>query len=323
MCKKLPENYEKALEKWEKMTITSDPMFGMVMQNKEICLELINRALPHLKATQIVQLTTQKDINVVAGRRVRYDVYVQDEDGNIIVIEMQVADRQNLPYRLRYYQEQIDHGLLLPGKDYRNLSLHPTYVIMFCDFDYFGYGWARYVFEMACTRNRQLKLGDQRTVVIFNALAKEFTKDEQPIKNFLALMQNQVDNKSSFITKIQDEIVKIKQEPERRRGFMKFELDLMDARREGREEGKQRLVKFLSDQDIAPSEIVAALVNVYQMTEKAAQEYVAEYMKVRKQFCHRSTNEVPKLVVILAQGFLVQKAIFYVYIFIESIERSL
>ena len=143
---------------------------------------------------------------------------------------------------------------------------------------------------MACTRNHQLKLGDQRTVVIFNALAKEFTKDEQPIKNFLALMRNQVDNKSKFITRIQDEIVKIKQEPERRRGFMKFELDLMDARREGREEGelkaeekgKQKLVKFLSSQDTAPSEIVAALVNVYQMTEKAAQEYVAEHVKVRK-----------------------------------------
>ena len=134
--------------------------------------------------------------------------------------------------------------------------------------------------------------------MIFNALAKEFTKDEQPIKNFLALMQNQVDNKSSFITKIQDEIVKIKQEPERRRGFMKFELDLMDARREGREEGqlegikkgqlkaedkgKQKLVKFLSSQDTALSEIVAALVNVYQMSEKAAQEYVAEHVKVRK-----------------------------------------
>lgn len=118
--------------------------------------------------------------------------------------------------------------------------------------------------------------------MIFNALAKEFTNDEQPIKNFLALMRNQVDNKSRFITKIQDEIIKIKQEPERRRGFMKFELDLMDARREGREEGKQRLVKFLSSQDTAPSEIVAALVNVYQMSEKAAQEYVAEHVKVRK-----------------------------------------
>ncbi|MCC4328721.1 hypothetical protein LMB58_10370 [Limosilactobacillus reuteri] len=95
-------------------------------------------------------------------------------------------------------------------------------------------------------------------------------------------MRNQVDNKSKFITKIQDEIVKIKQEPERRRGFMKFELHLMDARREEREESRQKLVKFLTSQKTAPSEIVAALVNVYQMTEKAAQEYVAEYMKVRK-----------------------------------------
>ena len=126
--------------------------------------------------------------------------------------------------------------------------------------------------------------------MIFNALAKEFTNDEQPIKNFLALMRNQVDNKSRFITKIQDEIIKIKQEPERRRGFMKFELDLMDARREGREEGelkaeekgKQKLVKILSNQDTAPSEIVAALVNVYQMSEKTAQEYVAGYMKAPK-----------------------------------------
>lgn len=105
MSNNLSESYAKVLEKWEGMTITSDPMFGMVMQNKEICLELINRALPQLKATEIVQLETQKDINVVASRRVRYDVYVQDEKGNIIVVDMQVTDHQNLPYRLRYYQE--------------------------------------------------------------------------------------------------------------------------------------------------------------------------------------------------------------------------
>ncbi|MFC2672240.1 hypothetical protein [Limosilactobacillus vaginalis] len=29
------------MERWQKMTITSDPMFGMVMENKKICLELI------------------------------------------------------------------------------------------------------------------------------------------------------------------------------------------------------------------------------------------------------------------------------------------
>ncbi|MCD7122359.1 PD-(D/E)XK nuclease family transposase [Limosilactobacillus albertensis] len=83
-----------AWEKWQKMTITSDPMFGMVMENKEICLELINRALPKLKATKIVHLTTQKDINVLGAHRVRFDVYVQDEQSNTVAIEMQVNDRK-------------------------------------------------------------------------------------------------------------------------------------------------------------------------------------------------------------------------------------
>lgn len=75
-----------------------------------------------------------------ASRKVRYDVYVRDDRGRIIVIEMQVANKGNLPLRLRYYQEQIDHGLIRPGDNYRTLTHHPTYVIMFCDFDYFGRG---------------------------------------------------------------------------------------------------------------------------------------------------------------------------------------
>lgn len=170
------------IDRWKKMTITSDPMFGMVMENKKICLELIRRALPHLKISEIIQLTTQKDINIVASRRVRYDVYVRDDEGRIIVIEMQVANKDNLPFRLRYYQEQIDHGLIRPGDDYQILAEHPTYIIMFCDFDYYGLGWARYNFELCCTRNPKLKFGDQRTIVIFNALAKNSTKMTKQLK---------------------------------------------------------------------------------------------------------------------------------------------
>ena len=42
------------------------------------------------------------------------------------------------------------------------------------------------------------------------------------------------------------------------------------------------LGKNLISQDTAPSEIVAARGNVYQMSEKTAQEYVAGYMKAPK-----------------------------------------
>lgn len=274
------------MERWQKMTITSDPMFGMVMENREICLELINRALPNLKAKQIVQLSTQKDINVVSARRVRFDVYVRDEQNNIVVVEMQVNNNHNLPARLRYYQEQIDHSLLRPGDDYQVLNQYPTYIIMFCDFDYFGRGWARYEFNLACTRDPALKFGDQRTVVVFNALAEKFAKNDEPIRNFLALMRHRGDNKSKFIVQIQDEIKKIKQDAERRQGFMKFELEMMDARRAGKEEGLREGEKRGKEQGIRnhvtslrkvnaeDAVIKQELQELYQLSD----EQVAQYL---------------------------------------------
>ena len=51
-------------------------------------------------------------------------------------------------------------------------------------------------------------------------------------------MRNQVDNKDRFIAQIQNEIDKVKRDPERRQGFMKYEMLMMDARREGLEEGR-------------------------------------------------------------------------------------
>lgn len=279
--------YAKALKKWQSMTITSDPMFGMVMENKEICLELINRALPKLKAQKIIHLVTQKDVNAVGAHRVRFDVYVRDEQNDIVVIEMQVSDQQNLPSRLRYYQEQIDHGLLRPTDDYRVLAKYPTYVIMFCDFDYFGRGWARYEFDLNCTRDHDLKFGDQRTIVVFNALAKEFVNDDKPIKDFLALMCNQGDNKDRFIERIQAEIDKVKRDPERRQGFMKYEMLMMDAKRKARKEGfkdgknKERtkgikhLISSLQKLNVDPTVIRQELKEQYNLTE---QEIVA-YLK--------------------------------------------
>ncbi|MCC4325837.1 Rpn family recombination-promoting nuclease/putative transposase [Limosilactobacillus reuteri] len=262
-------------DKWQKMTITSDPMFGLVMQNKEICLELINRALPNLKAKEIIQLDTQKDISIVGAHRVRFDVYVRDDKNNIIVIEMQVNNQNNLPARLRYYQEQVDHGLLRPGDDYSVLKDYPTYVIMFCNFDYFKQGWARYEFNLTCTRDHNLKFGDNRTVVIFNALAKKFDKSDEPIKSFLALMSNQGDNKGRFIAQIQDEIDKVKQDPERRNGFMKYELNLMDAKREAREEGMakakrediKKLIDSLYELNIKPAIVKQKVIEKYNLTD--------------------------------------------------------
>ncbi|MBC8743207.1 Rpn family recombination-promoting nuclease/putative transposase [Lactobacillus sp. Marseille-P7033] len=292
MNKNLSREQQIALiyDRWQKMTITSDPMFGLVMQNKKICLELINRALPNLKAKEIVQLETQKDVNSVNSHRVRFDVYVRDSQNNIVVIEMQVNDQKNLPARLRYYQEQIDHGLLHPGEDYSILNQYPTYIIMFCNFDYFGRGWARYEFELTCTKDQHLKFNDKRKVVVLNALANEFDKDDQAIKSFLALMRNKSNNNSRFIAQIQNEIKQIKDDPERRNGFMKYEINLMDAKREGREEGIREGLK--EGQRAAKSDGIKTLISTLQelniepvvIKQKVSEKYHLTEQEVEKFF---------------------------------------
>lgn len=99
-------------EKWEHLTITNDLMFGMVMENEQICLGLIQRSLPELKVKSIAQIVPQKQVTgPLNARTVRFDVFARDEQQRTFVVEMQ-ADKHNLPFRLRYYQQPINIDLI-------------------------------------------------------------------------------------------------------------------------------------------------------------------------------------------------------------------
>ena len=225
------------ISKWNNLKISNDVMFGMVMENRDICLKLIQCAVPELNVTKIKFNETQRTINgPIDARGSRFDVYAQDEKGRVFVIEMQVANRHNLPYRLRYYQDQIDYDLLKVGDDYDKLSEYPTYVIIFCDFDYYGRGWSKYSFQCRCDRDPKLTADDGQHKVIFNAKADDF-HDSIEIGNFLKLMENQPVMEDPLVSQVVQEMERIKQDPERRQKFMSYEMNLMDARAEGKAEG--------------------------------------------------------------------------------------
>ncbi|WP_157055085.1 hypothetical protein [Limosilactobacillus frumenti] len=42
------KNIAQLEEKWQSLTIKDDTMFGIVMENQDICLELLRRILPEL-----------------------------------------------------------------------------------------------------------------------------------------------------------------------------------------------------------------------------------------------------------------------------------
>ena len=229
--------YEQLRKKWESLGIASDVMFGMLMQKKELCLELIQRAVPELKVQKIEFHQHQYTIDgPLDSRGSRFDIYARDDQGRIFMIEMQVANHHNLPYRLRYYLRQSDFDILNPGDGFEKLAAYPTYVIIFCDFDYYGKGRARYQFENRDSVDHDLKAGDGLHEIIFNAKAAVI-HDKMKIKSFLQLMENKVNSRDPFVVKIMETMREIKADPERRRSFMTYEMNLADARAAGRERG--------------------------------------------------------------------------------------
>ena len=90
---------------WEELGISNDFLFGKVMQNSELCKELLQRILPDLQIDHIEYPELQKSIDVDRdARSVRLDVYVKDDKGVVYDIEMQIINTRELPKRSRYYQ---------------------------------------------------------------------------------------------------------------------------------------------------------------------------------------------------------------------------
>ena len=210
------------------------------MQNPTLCTELVQRALPELEVGPLHLVNPQQDVHsALLARAVRYDIYAQDEAGRTFVLEMQVKDERDLAERIRYYQGMMDQLLLRSGDSYRQLATFPTYVIFFCQFDYYGRGWARYRFEDREITDPLMTAHNGQHSVIFNATASDYRR-AGALGPFLDLMAGNVNNKDKFIAQIQAEIKSIKMNQERWLENMLYELKMQERFDAGEEQGLKK-----------------------------------------------------------------------------------
>ena len=176
----------------KKLTFTDDWMFGMVMQDKEICKELLERILPEEKFSRIqlvgadgtfADAPQQRDQNTEQSIQsaisnqiqaalkfdkdhhgVRFDAYIKGEDA-WAEIEMQVHTGDHLGKRARYYCANMDVDMLMAGKDYRDLK--KGYVIFLCTYDYMEKGEPVYFFQRYDVKN-SLPFKDESYILILN-----------------------------------------------------------------------------------------------------------------------------------------------------------
>ena len=259
---------------WDSLTFANNYVFQEVLKNKKICKYLIERIL-HIQIKDIRYLVAERHINSarISSKSIRLDVYVENQEGTVLDIEMQVTGDNStvyfgkdeatvikgLPLRTRYYQSLISMDMLKQGMKYR--ELRKSYVIFICTFDPFSKGLPVYHFTYRCKEDGALEMGDLTENIYLNARAAEKTEDKA-LADFLSYV-NSGKTGSEFTRAIDAETKRVTNDEEWRERYVTWEMDLKiiqeDAEKKGRLEGQKEkalaIAKALKEDGMADEKI--------------------------------------------------------------------
>lgn len=224
---------------YEELTIADDFMFGKVMEDKELCREVLECLLEHPVGI-LEEVQTEREFwYFTDGKPIRLDVYTKDRE-NIYDAEMQNLNKHkledlDLPRRSRYYQAMMDVDYLRRGKTYR--SLPDGKVLFICTFDPFGRGYAKYSFQNRCEEDENLYLQDGAEKIFYNCACLEKDVPEKLQQLYRYIATGQVCN--GLTRRIEDAVDRARKNEAWRSQYMKELLHDDDVREEGRAEGRE------------------------------------------------------------------------------------
>ena len=260
--------------KWEDLSISNDFLFGKVMQDAELCKELLQRILPELDIDHVEYPELQKTIKEdFEAKGVRLDAYVNDGKGTVYDIEMQAVTSKYLPRRTRYYQSMIDLQLVNKGQDYD--TLNDSYIIFICLSDLFGKGRYRYSFENICKEDMEVMLNDGAKKIFLNADGKKGDISEE-LKAFLDYVAGRP-SEDAFVKKLESAVEKAKKNRKWRREYMTLLMRDRENQKIGKEIGKIfGAISVYRDLRLSEEEIIMRLRAKFDLTEEQARTYLKE-----------------------------------------------
>ena len=242
---------------YSELKFTNNFVFCKVLENNlELCRQLLELILG-VKIKKVELADKEKVLDITPdGKSVRLDIYVEDSEGTVYNIEMQVAVKRNLPKRSRYYQGMIDLNSIEKGARYN--SLKRSYVIFICMFDPFNKNLPIYTFSNYCKEMPDLELGDETAKVFVNPYGdtKELSEEMKALFEYLKEELTQ----SDFTKKLYEEVEKVRENNEWRREYMAWISELEEskeeAREEGREEGREQVAIGMLKDNMPISKII-------------------------------------------------------------------
>ena len=253
-------------QKWEKLTLADDFMFGKIMSEPTLCAEMLRRIFPERKIGKIEIVDTQKTLKqALHVRGVRFDVLTSTAR-NIFDVEAQKRKLKDLHRRTRAYHIAVGYNALSKESLKKSGSykdLPDTFIVFICTFDAFNKGRHIYTFKNFCAEDKELGLDDGAYTIFLNTKGK--LDDVSPkLKNFLNFVgKNKVADDDSFIKILDEKIKEAKNNAKWRREYMvlltkedeKFAEGIQKGRIDGIKEANERIAAEMLEDGKPISEI--------------------------------------------------------------------
>lgn len=166
---------DKYLETIKRFRLIDDTFFSACFDNNEEDVEYILRIILEKPNLRVLKVQTQKSVENMYGRSVRFDVFATDDDGKLYNIEVQRADSGAVPARARFNSVMLDYHRLKKKAKFNELP--ETFVIFITEHDVLKDGEQIYHVDRV-VRETNKPFGDGTHIIYVNGSYKDDSDSE-------------------------------------------------------------------------------------------------------------------------------------------------
>ncbi|MCM1230637.1 MAG: Rpn family recombination-promoting nuclease/putative transposase, partial [Ruminococcus flavefaciens] len=232
----------------EQFNLIDDDFFAVVMENKKACEKLL-QILLQKDDLRVIEVTPQRSIRNIFTRSVILDVLAEDSEHKLYNIEVQTADNDDFPRRMRYNQASIDKNFFPKNKKYKTMT--DVYLILISSFDVFRLG------KMSYEVVKVIKGTDHIVDDGVHELNSEIQENNSEISDLMQYFINS-DSKNNQFGELSEEVNKIKTTPKGVSGMCEIVESMVEELvSKKKKEGKIEIVLNLLNMNTLTHEQIA------------------------------------------------------------------
>ncbi len=167
-----PEKYFEALKK---LRLIDDAFFSAFFDDNAEDVEYILRIILDKSDLKVLKVQTQKSVENIYGRSVRFDVFATDDKNKLYNIEVQRADAGAIPTRARYNSAMLDYHNVNKNEKFKEMP--ETFVIFITEHDVLEDGEQIYHVERMILETKKI-FPDLEHIIYVNGSYKDESGSE-------------------------------------------------------------------------------------------------------------------------------------------------